>query len=307
MESSGRKKSARSRCLDRRFSRSGAAANSTARDRRSSALVGRSGPISGLRTARVTRAGTRARYQARARGKTSGVASSSTTRRVTWNAVTSGTPSCSTLAVIAHLGHAAGRGPEHQRRRGLPGEPRDRDRRTRPTAQSTATRSRRPRRRSDVRRAGSRPGSAIRARSPRRHCPAFDTSGGINERSIDSAVSGIATASEPSTKALGMRRRCKDHAAREGQRHQDAKPAAVEHLRALHVGVGAVHAERGDRRGHEATTMRMRRLCAAAMRSMRPPKRSPRIDISDAPPGTLAKMPVVLSNRARRASTMPAT
>ncbi len=41
------------------------------------------------------------------------------------------------------------------------------------------------------------------------------------------------------------------------------------------------------------------------MRSMRPPKRSPSIAISDAPPGTLAKMPVVLSSRASLANATP--
>ena len=49
----------------------------------------------------------------------------------------------------------------------------------------------------------------------------------------------------------------------------------------------------------------MRKLCASAMRSIFAPKRSPRIAISAAPPGTLAKKAVVLSVPVKRARMRP--
>ena len=60
-------------------------------------------------------------------------------------------------------------------------------------------------------------------------------------------------------------------------------------------------------RGMTATTIRMRRLCAAATRSTRAPKRSPSTDISAAPPGTLAKSAVVRSMPAQARERKPRT
>ena len=136
-------------------------------------------------------------------------------------------------------------------------------------------------------------GSASPARSPaaaarrsmRRSC-------GTADKSTCSAVRRMATASEPSTNALGTRRRrrsCRRMWRPSAARNPRARRSCARHEHRPEPCAPAVTAA-----GTSATTIQD----AQALRSddaTMVAKRSPRIDISAAPPGTLAKMPVVLS------------
>ena len=152
----------------------------------------------------------------------------------------------------AHLGDAAGRVAEHQRRRMLAASPTRARRRTRAdstidsrTVSATAPTKRcAPRRKSGWKREPSA--------QPSRHWPAFDTSGGIDDRSTSRARSAE---SRPRASPARTRWAAPSHwnakLPASVAAISSAKPAGVERLRALHVGVGAVDAERGDRAGHD--------------------------------------------------------
>ena len=108
------------------------------------------------------------------------------------------------------------------------------------------------RRRSDARRAGSRGWK----REPER--AAEQALAGVgHQRSASTtgrsrhAVSGMATASEPSTNALGRPKRWNTRPPASVSAMRSANPLASNTRRALHVDVGAVHVERRDRSGHD--------------------------------------------------------
>ncbi len=79
----------------------------------------------------------------------------------------------------------------------------------------------------------------------------FDASCGIADRSICAAVSGMATASEPSTNAFGTRKRWKTKPPTAVAVISSTNPIGSKVFGALHVRVGTMHAEqRVDRGNH---------------------------------------------------------
>ncbi len=218
--------------------------------------------------------------------------------------MTSGTPSCSTLAVTHISAMPPGAVPSTSVAGCSPAAhasatPNAADSAIDSTTVSATAPTKRcaPRRKSGWKREPSA--------QPSRHCPAFDTSGGSVDRSIWAAVSGIATASEPSTNAFGRLSHWQTALPASVAAISSAKPPALNAFAPCTYGSVPWMPSAVIAPGTIATTIRMRRLCAAAMRSMRPPKRSPSVAISAAPPGTLAKIPVVRSRCARRASATP--
>ena len=139
---------------------------------------------------------------------------------------------------------------------------------------------------------------------PSRHCPALDATR-RHRRQIDFHRRQRNRDGERrrARTRSAARSRCATQPPIARRRHQQREARASNVRVPGTYAIGAVHAE--QRVGEWApivTTIRMRRLCADATRSTRAPKRSPSTDISAAPPGTLAKIAVVRSMTARRAS-----